>query len=74
MQYPFVHGVLLQHCAEEVHCWPYCEQVVLPPPVVPLSGAVVPDAPHVPVVAPAATLQGAPEQQSAVVVHDEPVG
>jgi hypothetical protein len=77
-QKPFVHGVPLQHCAELVHCCPYCEQVVPPPGVVvPLSvpgAGGVADAPQVPLVAPAATLHGEPEQQSAVVVQVAPLG
>ena len=81
-QKPFVQGVPLQHIADDVHCWPYCEHVVPPPPVVPpllvlplsVPPPVGPDAPHVPTVEPAATVHGSPEQQSAVVVHVEPVG
>lgn len=44
-----------------------------PPASVPGGGAVA-EAPQVPFVAPAATLHGSPAQQSAVVVHVEPVG
>ena len=85
-QKPFVHGVPLQHIAESVHCWPYCEHVVPPPPPVvpplllpvplsvPVPPPVGPEAPQVPVVEPAATVHGSPEQQSAVVVHVAPVG
>jgi hypothetical protein len=79
-QKPFVHGVPLQHIAEFVHCWPYCEQVVLPPLlVVPpsgpgLPGLPVPDVPHMPTVEPGGTLQGSPLQQSAVVVQVAPEG
>ena len=85
-QKPFVHGVPLQHIADEVHCWPYCEHVVPPPPpvvppllpVVPLSVPpllpVVPEEPHVPVVEPAPMVHGSPLQQSAVVVQAPPVG
>lgn len=85
-QKPFVQGVPLQHIADDVHCWPYCEHVVLPPvpvvpplvPVVPLSVPpvvpVVPGEPHVPAVEPEATVHGSPLQQSAVVVQLPPVG
>ena len=85
-QKPFVQGVPLQHIADDVHCWPYCEHVVPPPPpvvplvpplllpVVPLSmpPVVVPEEPHVPVVEPAAIVHGSPLQQSAVVVQVAP--
>ena len=78
MQKPFVHGVPLQHIAELVHCCPYCEQVVPPPPVLPPSVPGVPpvvaDMPHVPLVEPGGMLHGSPLQQSAVVVQVEPVG
>jgi hypothetical protein len=71
-----------QHCAEVVHCCPYWEHVVPPPPVgppllpVPLSvpPPVGPDEPQVPLVDPAPITHGSPAQQSAVVVHVEPVG
>jgi hypothetical protein len=75
-----VHGTALQHVCDASHCWPYCEQFVLPPgggPPLdePLSGVPpgFPDAPHVPTVEPGGTLHGSPEQQSAVVVHELPV-
>jgi hypothetical protein len=83
-QKPFVQGTPLQHIADDVHCWPYCEQVVLPPPPpvgppllpVPLSmpPVVVPEEPHVPAVEPEGMVQGSPLQQSAVVVQLAPVG
>ena len=82
-QKPFVHGTPLQHAADDAHCWPYCEHVVPPPPGVPpllpvplsvVPPPVGPVAPHVPLVDPAPITQGSPAQQSAVVVHVEPVG
>lgn len=79
-QKPLVHGVVPQHCADVVHCWPYCEHVVPPPGVVTGPPASVPAgggvaaAPQVPFVEPGTTLHGEPEQQSAVVEHVAPVG
>jgi hypothetical protein len=78
-QKPFVHGVVPQHCEDVVHCCPYCEHevppvgVVVVPASVPAGGGGA-AAPHVPLVAPGATVHGEPEQQSAVVVQVAPDG
>ena len=74
-----MHGVVPQQSAPVVHCCPYWAQLVPPPGVVVVppslpAGGGGAAAPHVPFVAPGATVHGEPAQQSAVVVHVAPVG
>ena len=70
MQRPPVHGTPLQQGCVAEHACPYCAHGV----VVPASGGGVGAEPHVPFVEPVGTMQGRPEQQSALMVQPPAAG